>query len=101
VPDSSSIAEIVSALDTISRQTGLQLVGIAVQGGSRGGDNEVSSNLTIPVQLVGGYESLAAFLNSVEQNLRLLDVISVSISPDTNNPALLHFDLQLFAYFVK
>ncbi len=100
MPQNGNIAEIVSALDVISRQAGMQLIGIAVQGGNRNAQ-ETTGSLTIPVQLLGSYESLSTFLGSIEQNLRLLDIISISIAPDPISVGLLHFEIQIVAYFVN
>lgn len=101
VPDGGGVAEIISALDAIATRTGMQMTGVSVQGSSIGGEKQTSGALTIPVQLLGSYISFAAFLEGVEQNLRLLDVVSISISSDPTNPQLLRFDLQMTAYLVQ
>lgn len=99
VPDKSDVASLISSIDAISANAGLQLVGISVQGG--GVDKDASGTLLIPVQLLGNYESFNAFLEGIEKNLRLLNVTSIGISPDPVNPQLLNFDVQLSAYVVK
>src|SRR3989344_145963 len=78
VPNAKSSAELVSTVEAISQQTGLQLTEITTSGS--GDQQEELQTIFIELGLAGNYPSLTAFLELLEKNLRLADVSEINIA---------------------
>jgi len=102
VPNKKSVAEIVSTMENIASRNGLQLTGetISEQKSEPGAPYD---SVLIDISLSGGYTSLVNMLQSLEKNLRLLDVSSIDVNPGTSSSgaAFLNFRVKMSAYFVK
>jgi len=60
---------------------------------------ETYKTLSISLRLVGSYEAFKTFLNSVEENIRLIDIKSVDFSPESKEEAkLFGFEITLTTY---
>lgn len=98
VPVKKSTAELISELEAIAGQSGMQLTNISIQQGQSAGDYQV---LSINAELAGAYGSLLAFLGAAEQNVRLLDVDSINASAGEGGAALPRFSIRAIVYFLK
>lgn len=100
LPSKKSLAEIISALDNIALQSGLQLVSVSAVGKE---DNQGNTYATLPLNITadGSYQGLVSFLQSVEKNLRIVDVASINASSaSAENPGLLNLLLTGNTYYL-
>ena len=103
LPNKKSLAEMVSAVDKLSAQSGLQLVSATIAGKPLD-DGQAGSYNFLPVEITmsGGYPGLVSFLQSAEKNLRIIDFISIDAAAgSTDNSALLNFSMKGNAYYLK
>lgn len=100
VPDTKSSAELVSTLETMSQQTGLQLIELTMSDSSKQKIKDDLQNVFIELGLMGSYSSLTNFLGLLEKNVRLLDVTEMSASQVLAG-GLLNFRIKASAYYLK
>lgn len=101
VPNVKSTAELVSTVEAITQQTGLQLIEITT--GESGSQQEERRVLFVELGLIGSYPSLTAFLDLAEKNLRLIDVFELSAS-QTSAPGAqvgLNFRVKANTYYLN
>lgn len=100
IPNKKSPAELVSSLETIAKQSGLQLVEITMGGAKKEGQELQTTS--IELGLTGSYESFTAFLDLVEKNIRLLDIFEVSVSQAATpgGQIVLNFRVKINAYYL-
>lgn len=101
VPNAKSSAELVSTIEAITQQTGLQLVEITM--GGSGDQQQELQTVFVELGLIGNYPSLTAFLDFAEKNLRLIDVFELSAS-QTSVPGaqvVLNFRVKANAYYLN
>jgi Tfp pilus assembly protein PilO len=101
VPNTKSAAEIVSTIEAITQQTGMQLIEIIMS--SSGNQQQEFQTVFIELGLVGSYPSLTTFLELMEKNLRLIDVaeLSASQAPALGQQIVLNFRVKANAYYLK
>ncbi len=103
LPSKKSLAEAVSALDKMAIQSGLQLTNATIAGEES--KNQTTGNynfMPIETSITGSYLGLVSFLQSIEKNLRIIDVISVDAASGTGDKAnLLTFSVKGNAYYLK
>lgn len=101
MPSAKSAAELVSTIEAITQQTGLQLVEITM--GESGGQQQEFQTVFIELGLIGNYPSLTAFLELAEKNLRLIDVFELSVSQASTpgQQIVLNFRVKANAYYLK
>lgn len=97
IADEKRADEILSSIDAIANQSGMQIVQFSM------GDIGVSegiSTASVEMNLRGAYPSFKTFLENLENNLRLFDVQSISIStPDDSG--ILSISLRLNLYHLQ
>ena len=101
VPNAKNIAELVSTIEAITQQTGIQIVEITM--GESGDQQQELKTVFVGLGLTGSYPSLTAFLDLVEKNIRLLDVFEISAS-QTSVPGaqvILNFRIKANAYYLN
>jgi len=100
VPNTKGAAELVSAIEAVTQQTGLQLVEITM--GETSNEEQELQTVFIELGLTGGYPSLTAFLDLVEKNLRLIDVFELSASQVSapGQQIVLNFRVKANAYYL-
>ena len=108
IPAAKGIAELVSTIEAISQQTGLQLVEITTGGSSnlptgQAGQQQELQTISIELGLVGGYQSLVSFLDLIEKNIRLIDVFELSVSQSSTpgEQIVLNFRIKANAYYLN
>lgn len=102
LPSKKSLAEMVSAIDRLSVQSGLQLISSTIVG--KPADSQVGAYKFLPIEMTmsGSYPGLVSFLQSVEKNLRIMDITSIDAAAgSTDNPGLLNFSIKGNAYYLK
>jgi len=57
--------------------------------------------LTISLGFTGDYSALKNFLKATEENMRLIDIESIGVSPESENMGIFRFDLSLKTYYQK
>lgn len=99
IPNTKSTAEFVSAIETMTQQSGLQLIEITT---GEGDQQQEIQTVLIELGLVGSYPSLTIFLDLVEKNLRLLDVSEISVGKTTTSEIqTLNFRVKINAYYLN
>jgi len=101
VPEGKEIAELISALETIAVQSGIEIseISIAEQKGAKT-SKKGTRNVGISIKLLAPYSSILTFLNSIEQNIRVIDIQRIAVAPSIAN-TLLGIDIRGEAYFIK
>lgn len=102
LPSKKSLAEIVSAIDKLAMQSGLQLISATIAG--KPSDSQVGAHNSLPIEIAmsGSYPGLVSFLQSAEKNLRILDITSMDAAAGAaDNPGSLNFSLKGNAYYLK
>ena len=100
LPNKKSLAEVLSAIDKLSSQSGLQLVNVAVTGQPSNDPNSMYNVMPIELALSGNYLALENFLQSTEKNLRLIDIATIDAA-GTDRADLLNFSIRGNAYYLK
>lgn len=100
VPAQKSAPEIISAIQALASANGLQLTSIALSGGAPQDLNPYQAQ-SIDMGLTGSYPSFKTFLEALEKNIRLIDIISIDASPATDNSPIISFRLKGNAYYLK
>jgi len=101
VPPSKNLSEIITAIESLSSTTGLQLSSVKL-GAQKNTAGETSSVVSIELSMLGEYIPFTGFLDQLEKNIRLMDIISISIgqSTDAAFPDLLNIVLKINTYFL-
>lgn len=100
VPVRKDTAEVISALQDIATESGVQITDIRVSEASvvKAGQQKT---LSFAISLTGSYASARAFLDRMEQYVRLMNVDSIEISADSRNSDSLRFSIRADAYFIQ
>lgn len=102
LPSKKSVAEMISAIDKLSTQSGLQLSSATIAGKPSEVQAGTYNFLPIEVAMAGSYPGLVSFLQSAEKNLRIIDITSIDATAGTaDNPGLLNFSVKANAYYLK
>lgn len=102
LPSKKSLAEMVSTIDKLSAQSGLQLISATIAGKPSDSQAGAYNFLPIEISMGGGYPGLVRFLQSAEKNLRIIDVTSIDAAAGSaDNPGLLNFSMKGNAYYLK
>lgn len=102
LPSKKSLAEMVSAIERLSIQSGLQLISANIAGKPL--DSQVGAYNSLPIEIAmgGSYPGLVSFLQSAEKNLRIIDITSIGATAGSaDNPGLLNFSIKGNAYYLK
>ena len=100
VPAKKSAPEIISAIQALATQNGLQLSTIALSGDVNQ-DNNPYQEQSIDMGMSGNYPAFKSFLMALERNVRLVDIISINASPTSDNSSLISFRVKGNAYYLK
>ena len=100
VPAQKSAPELVSAIQALATANGLQMTSIALSGTVNQDTNPYQSQ-SIDLGLAGSYPAFKSFLEALEKNIRLIDIISLDASPTTENSPIISFRLKGNAYYLK
>ena len=102
VPSKKSVAEVLSAIDDISKKNGIELFSSAIIGQNTSDVNANPYNLlSLEINLNGNYPGLTNFLRAFEKNLRLVDITSIDAVAGLGNTTVLNFVVKGNAYYLK
>lgn len=91
--------EIVSSLQEIAQESGLQLTSLSSSNSASTTDTGYKK-MFITVEMVGTYPSLVNLLGLMEKNLRLFDINQITAISSTTSPGLLNINLKMNAYYL-
>jgi hypothetical protein len=104
IPEKKNLPEMISTIDSIFSNSGLNPGGLTI-GGGKGGQGSLTDNVIFDIVTESTYESLINLLTHIEKNIRLIDVSSLTISvkigdtPEGSIP--LSVQLKGSAYYLK
>lgn len=108
LPKEENSAAITQQLSGIAGATGVIMQSMAIQSqalrpssNSNGSENVKAIGVTeINLRLFGSYESIKAFIQSVETNIRLMDVVSFRAEvPSRATPTAMNYNVVINAYY--
>lgn len=99
VPVRKDIAELTSAIQDIADNSGIAVNEVQISEGKDTTGQFKTFSLSLNTQ--GSYASLHSFLQGLEQYVRLLNVNTIQITSDTQDPGRLHFTIKADTYFLK
>lgn len=99
VPTKRETAEIISAVEVIASQNGIQLNEVVFSEGTAQTDKNYNT-MRIVMTGRGSYGSIRGILNAIERNIRLIDVQGLRLTSDAQTGQL-NFEIQADVYFLK
>jgi Tfp pilus assembly protein PilO len=112
IPRGAEIQNLLAQLDNITMQSGLSLqsinfenVGVLTSPSKQSASNIVQGykTLRLTLGLMGNYESLKTWLNAVESDIRLMDIVNIAFagltSDSQKNSGLFNFKVVLNVYY--
>ena len=100
IPERKQIDEVVSSIQEISEQSGLQLSGITTSEVTATEGLEYKK-IFISIDITGVYPAFVNFLKNLEQSLRLYDVSEVAAASSTTSPGNVNCVVKMNAYYLK
>lgn len=100
IPDKKSAPELISSIQALATQNGLQLTTIVLSG-TVNQDKKTYQEQSLDLGLTGGYPAFKSFLMALERNIRLIDIISLDASPTSENSPIISFRIRGNAYYLK
>jgi Tfp pilus assembly protein PilO len=103
VPTKKSIQEIIAMVESAGSVNGLTIISVAATGGVSTNTNVPYDRVNFEVEFSGNYPAFYGFLDTIEKNLRLLDVVAFDISPPSGEgvAASLAIKLKMEGYVLK
>jgi len=103
IPEKKQADQIISSLQEIANQSGLNMTEIAVADSTKQGKTSNYQSSLISLQLSGSYSQFNNFLKLIEQSLRLYDIndITMSASGGAQQKAALNFQVKINANNIK
>lgn len=98
LPTTANFPAIVSMMEELSKNAGVQLLSVAPSETSDEGSSSGPTQYQFTASISAGYESFKAFLKNVEISLRPLAITTMKISGDSE---LLGIDMTIATYFQK
>lgn len=100
VPSQKSAPEIVSSMQALANQNGLQLTTITLSSANTQDSNPYRPQ-SIDMAFFGSYPAFKSFLEALEKNIRIIDITSIDAAPTTENSPIIGFRLKGNAYYLK
>ena len=100
VPSGKNTADLVSMLQALVSQNGLQLTGLSM-GANTVDDKAPYYVQSIDIGMSGGYVAFRSFMEGIERNIRMIDIDSIDAAPVSENSPTINFRIKAHAYFLK
>lgn len=100
IPDKKYVDEAIIALEKITSETGFQFIEVKISEPA-GNPSLGYQTLALEMLIEGQYESFALLLGQIEQNLRLIDVLSMDVSRSNVRPGIMSMTIRMNAYVAK
>jgi Tfp pilus assembly protein PilO len=100
LPAGSALGEFLIDIDTFTKEAGVKVKSISFKESDVAENDSVVSSvktLTISLGISGTYEEFRELLDMFEQNLRLIDLVSITLKSTDND--ILEFDLIVQTYY--
>jgi Tfp pilus assembly protein PilO len=101
VPVKKDTAELVSAVQAMTSDAGLQLNELKTTDATKSGGGDQFRTISLNLDLSGSYPALRTFLGDLEQYVRILNVNTIEVNADTKAAGRLRFTIRADAYFLK
>ncbi len=105
LPETKQNDQIVASIETATIQSGIQLIGMNITPLSQTSSTPSAYKTTyVTINAIGGYTSLLSFLKTLEQHLRLYDIVDMTVSQSTSAgsaPDALDISIKMNAYNLK
>ena len=100
LPAGSALSELFIDVDTMAGQSGIRVSNISFSENEPPPPNlpEVGSALAITLQVEGTYDKFRSFMGLLEKNLRLVDVVGITLA-EKSEGAEIGFEILLRAYY--
>ena len=100
VPTKKNVPEIISAINEVSASSGVEIRGLAINEG-KNPPSQGYRILQIALEISGQYESARAFLDRLEEYVRILNVDSLEISADPRSSNQLNITVRAQTYYIQ
>lgn len=100
LPERKQIDEIVSSLQKITEQSGLQLSSLTTSVGPSTGKTEFKK-IFVGMDVIGTYPAFVNFLKLLEQSLRLYDVFEITAAVSTTTLSNINLAIKMNTYYLK
>ncbi len=100
IPEQKQIDQIVSSMEKITEQSGLQLSALTTSEVPATSDVGYRK-IFIGADIFGTYPAFVNFLKLLEQNLRLYDIFDIIAAASTTSPGNINFTIKMNAYYLK
>ena len=101
LPAGSALSNFLIEVDTLVQDADIEMKDIAFTelAISESADELGLQTLEVTLDIEGTYEDFRDLLSLVERNLRLIDVVGISLQPSEENNSLMNFTLTLNTYY--
>jgi Tfp pilus assembly protein PilO len=100
VPAQKSVPELVSSIQALATQNGLQLTGLSLNANTNPSKDPYYMQ-SIDMNLNGSYLAFKSFLLALERNIRVIDIINIDASPTSDNSPIIDFRIKGNSYYIK
>jgi Tfp pilus assembly protein PilO len=100
VPTKKNVPEIISAISDISGSSGVQVREFTVNEG-KSPPSQGYHVLQLALDISGEYKSMQAFLERLEEYVRILNVDSLEVATDSRVPNQLNFTIRAQTYYIQ
>ncbi|MDD3098501.1 MAG: type 4a pilus biogenesis protein PilO [Candidatus Pacebacteria bacterium] len=99
LPDNPQTAQVLAILDVIAKNTKISFSGLSFTEGIK----DDQDYLEIRVRFSSSYEDFKNWLNEIEKELRLIDLVRVNIRPASSQSKqlIMEFNVTLHTYFLS
>ncbi len=99
LPAGSAISDLFIDIDIMAAQSGIRITGISFSENEEAPTavSEAEKALSISLKVEGDYDQFRVFLGMLERNLRLIDVVGISLEQTGDAP--MGFEIELRSYY--
>ena len=105
IPSEKNIAEIITSIEDISSQSGINLSDFTISGGSNSSNTKPYGVVSLGLSFSGNYESVLNLLAHIERHIRLIDATSLSVNvkvaASTESQIVLEASLKANMYYLE
>jgi len=106
LPNSEAYPDLINQISGLSRASNLNLDSISLNPlpynesfSLSNGNVPVVEIMQVTIDLTGSYESLKTFLQTIETNIRVMDLVRLTITPDSQTGGDFSYNLVINAYY--
>lgn len=100
VPEKKQLDEMVSSLQKITEQSGVQLSSLSTSEAA-GDELGAYKKVLISIDIVGTYPAFLEFLKLSEQSLRLYDISGITAAASTTTLGGINIVIKMYTYYLK